>query len=281
MSTEVVEAMPLVTGLIGAGGVLVAASRQRELIRRWMSWAVIAAVVCGATALGAGGLAMLAAAIGVVAALEYARMVGLRDGDRMVLVCAAAVLPVVAWRFPAVEEHRVYLALFVAALIGPVLSGDGREGARRAAYTVFGMVWIAVALTFLVTVTTPLALVIAVALADVGGWCGGRLLGRAGPFARKLSPLSPNKTWGGVVGGAVFAGAVLIALDALGVAGAASLGLWLAVAAGGVFGDLVESMVKREAGVKDAGAWLPGFGGLLDRVDSLLLALLLTGVFVV
>jgi len=54
------------------------------------------------------------------------------------------------------------------------------------------------------------------------------------------------------------------------------LGLVVIVGLGSVWGDLLESAAKREFGVKDAGSWLPGFGGILDRVDSLLLALPLT-----
>jgi len=84
--------------------------------------------------------------------------------------------------------------------------------------------------------------------------------------------LSPNKTLGGLAGAVIGATLILTLL------GQITPGLVIAVGLGGVLGDLLESLVKRTAGVKDAGAWLPGFGGLLDRVDSLLLVLPLAAV---
>ena len=107
----------------------------------------------------------------------------------------------------------------------------------------------------------------AAAATDVAAWCGGKGLRRFRLARHPLSPLSPNKTVGGLIG--AFIGAFIV----LTLLGTISIGLLVAVAFGGVFGDLVESMVKRQAQVKDAGEWLPGFGGLLDRIDSLLLVL--------
>ena len=107
----------------------------------------------------------------------------------------------------------------------------------------------------------------AVAITDVAAWCGGNGLRRFGWARRPLSPLSPNKTIGGLVGAIVGAFLVLTLL------GTVSVGLLVAVGVGSVLGDLLESMLKRQAQIKDAGSWLPGFGGLLDRIDSLLVAL--------
>jgi phosphatidate cytidylyltransferase len=103
-------------------------------------------------------------------------------------------------------------------------------------------------------------------VADVAGYVAGQAL--RGP---RLSPLSPGKTWSGA------AGAVLAGVAALALLGETSWWAALAVMAGAVVGDLLESAVKRECGVKDAAGWLPGFGGLLDRVDSLLVALVVAG----
>ncbi len=111
----------------------------------------------------------------------------------------------------------------------------------------------------------------AVYVGDTFAYYGGRLLGR-----HSLAPgISPAKTWEGALAGLL--GAVVGALaaplwfwQALPVAHAVVLGVVLGVA--GILGDLVESLLKRAATVKDSGGLLPGHGGILDRVDSLLLA---------
>lgn len=107
---------------------------------------------------------------------------------------------------------------------------------------------------------------------DTGGYFAGRRFGGA-----RLAPsISPKKTWAGLYGGVVLAA----------IAGAAwvwtvGLNLWLlalaplfAIAAQG--GDLFESWMKRRAGVKDSGDWLPGHGGLFDRIDGLVVVAVLT-----
>ncbi|MFE9293568.1 phosphatidate cytidylyltransferase [Streptomyces niveus] len=274
------RAVPLVAGALGASGIAVAALPSRlamraELRKRWRTWAIAAPVFLGTLFLGAGGAFALAAALGATAVSEYVRMAGLPRAEYAVLLVAAVVLPALAWLVPAAVDGRavdlrvVALVLLVAALPA-LLAGDDERGFTRCARTVFALLWIPLPLTGLVVLgDTAVAVGLAVALGDVGAWCGGMALGRRGVLARPLSPLSPNKTWAGVLGAA---GATAVALGAV---GAFTPVLWAAVLIGCVLGDLLESMVKREAGVKDAGSWLPGFGGLLDRIDSLLLALLL------
>ncbi|GAA0915585.1 phosphatidate cytidylyltransferase [Nonomuraea longicatena] len=266
----IVEAVPYLAGALGASGLAVWASRRRELVLRWLTWAVAAPVVTLALLAGPYGAALLAAGLGVVCAAEYGRLARLRRPETGVLAVAVAALPLTLafHRGVPVLAEGAALVLLVLVLV-PVVRGDAADGGKRAAYAVFGLLWLA-PLSMLVVLAPPTAFAVclAVALADVSAWCGGKLI--KGPA---LSPLSPAKTWGGVVGGAVGGLAVLGALGALTPATA------LAVAVGAPLGDLLESMFKRGAGVKDAGTWLPGFGGLLDRLDSLLVALAVMAVF--
>ena len=114
-----------------------------------------------------------------------------------------------------------------------------------------------------------LVLVLTVWTLDSGAYVAGKFHGRG----RFMNHISPNKTWSGAIGGTLAAVAVCTVLVwalANNPLGGALLGLLLAVAAQA--GDLVESMLKRAAGVKDSGAIIPGHGGVLDRVDSFLFA---------
>jgi phosphatidate cytidylyltransferase len=125
-------------------------------------------------------------------------------------------------------------------------------------------------------------LVLLIAAADVGAYFGGRRFGR-----HKLAPrVSPGKTWEGLAAGVLAALLVAAAMARLlDLPALPWLAICLVVVLLSVVGDLLESMFKRRAGLKDSSALLPGHGGVLDRIDSLtaagpafLLGLLLLGV---
>jgi phosphatidate cytidylyltransferase len=119
-------------------------------------------------------------------------------------------------------------------------------------------------------------------MGDTGGYFGGRFFGGKLFGGRKLAPtISPKKTWEGAVFGllmSILGGFILNAVyrDIAGVGPIASPGILLVAGLlGGVFeqlGDLLESLFKRFAGVKDSGSIIPGHGGFLDRVDGILFA---------
>ena len=108
-----------------------------------------------------------------------------------------------------------------------------------------------------------------VAAADIGAFFAGRALGR-----RRLAPaVSPGKTWEGVAGGLALASvAGVIGAGFFGYPAVPFVAVCLGMAAISVLGDLSVSMLKRNAGLKDTGTLLPGHGGILDRIDSLLAA---------
>jgi len=117
--------------------------------------------------------------------------------------------------------------------------------------------------------TSLMWLLVIVALTDVGAYYVGRNFGKS-----SFSPTSPNKTLEGVIGGIVVAsiiGGIVIASSSK-IGFFASLLLALLTSVASIFGDLFESYLKREAGVKDSGDLIPGHGGVLDRIDGFLFA---------
>lgn len=146
--------------------------------------------------------------------------------------------------------------------------------------------WLAVMQARVVGINFLLSILVLVWTADIGAYFAGRGLGGKW-FANKLAPsISPGKTWEGVFGGmtAVFAVAAMwiyldgrVAVDSSSVYSRLLAMGWPLLLVGLVFlsamsvvGDLVESLFKRSAGVKDSSNLLPGHGGVLDRVDALL-----------
>lgn len=116
----------------------------------------------------------------------------------------------------------------------------------------------------------PITIVTAIWINDTMAYIVGSLIGKT-----PLSKISPKKTWEGTIGGAILC---IVTLSLI-----AYFSKWMSVkdavvvaalcAVFGTFGDLLESKLKRMAGVKDSGSFMPGHGGFLDRFDSLLLAI--------
>lgn len=252
--------------------------KQTALFKRVRSWAVIAPVFM--IAVFVGGIVGLAI-VGYLAAQalgEYGRLVGLRRSYAW-LLAGSGVLTLALVGYLSRWFLFAPLAFFVLVTLVPIVTQHVEHAHYQVTSSLFGFIYIPFCLSYLVyirTVEVPgvqllLLIGFSVALSDVCAYVVGNIAG--GP---KLAPVvSPNKTWSGAVGnvaGAYLGLAVMwFALPPRwSVTTVIIVPLVLGIAC--LFGDLIESFVKRDFGVKDAGDLLPGFGGLLDRIDSLLIA---------
>ena len=248
---------------------------QSTLFIRWRTWALAAPLFLAAAAWPVACVVFVTA-LAIQGVREFSALVGLRGWSHRLLLVAAATTPLLAvWSFPSWRAMPPLLVL--VATLPPLFAQDCEKGATRLAFTGLGFAYIPWLLTYVWLLREHafggpgvlLALGVAVAASDVGAFVVGNAVRSA-----KLAPrLSPNKTVAGVAGN--LAGAVGgLALMHFARPAAMPMGLYyglaLVVVAGCVWGDLLESLLKRQFGAKDAGTWLPGFGGLLDRIDSLL-----------
>ncbi len=197
--------------------------------------------------------------------------------------------PLVGWHLAGPCSMATVLALAAAvavAFLAEMLRYQRPGGVTvNVAATVFAMTYLGFLSSFMVQLRVAwgigalASLLIVVKLADVGAYTVGRLVGR-----HKMAPeLSPRKTIEGALGGLVFGtlGAWITfcwLVPALGSGPFAHspwwgwLGFGVVVASVGMFGDLAESLIKRDFQRKDSSQWLPGFGGVLDILDSPLMA---------
>lgn len=245
---------------------------------RAASAAILATVAVGAVIAGNQFLLVLLAVGAALLSIEWAVMSAPKTPIRMATAMTIAIL---AALFIGYTNHY-RIAWIVGAIAAALVALIARGFAERPADAAFGVAYIGIPCLALMWLrarepsfppTWTLLLFAVTWFADSAAFLVGSVL--KGP---KLWPrVSPNKTWSGFLGGLAGATAAAMALNyvlptGLSPAGAAVVGLVGGVATMG--GDLLESMLKRRFGVKDSGDLIPGHGGLLDRVDGLMFAVL-------
>lgn len=262
----------VLTALVLAGGLLAAMFLLPPL-----GWLMFAALICGGAAWEWGGLAKFSVgqrAVFAVLMTAACVLVGAMAG----LASKLTVSPAGLW--PLYATSAVFW-LVVAPLW---LARKWRVSSAAAAVVVGLVVLLPPALALahlrLIDPWVLLAAMCAIFVSDIAAYFTGRAFGR-----RKLAPgISPGKTWegaGGAVVGVVIFGLVVIIASTPSARAAGPIALLVPLLAGytavGIFGDLFESLLKRQAGLKDSGTILPGHGGILDRIDSLTSTLPLVG----
>lgn len=261
--------------------------RQGEGVATNLTQRVAVGAVFGPLVLGVfwvGGLALLIVLCVLVGggAWEFYRMQQKKGLQPWVIPgVAASLFWCIAVYLYGVGALVVPLTILLALII---VTGSGYGGRlfSDAESTLMGILYVGVLASFAYQVRSAsfdgvttketavfgILILAAIWISDIAGYFSGRAFGRRHPFP----DISPGKTVAGYVGGILGSvGLILFASTQLGFLSMWNgVGLGLVVGIGAPIGDLVESMIKRDAGVKDASAVIPGHGGILDRFDSFL-----------
>jgi phosphatidate cytidylyltransferase len=249
--------------------------RSGDLRTRFLSALVLGPLVLLAVYFGGWIFQLLMLSFALLAAAEWVRLV---EPNRSLLIASLAIAAVgavlVADFAAGVELSLILATVLTVALFATATVGHAKH-CRLLAFGIPYVVFGSIALLWVRGVDEDglgllIYLLFAVWATDIGAYAAGRTIG--GP---KLAPrISPKKTWAGLIGGmisaALFGAGVAFAFGAERPGFAALLAAVLAVISQA--GDLFESGIKRHFDVKDSGRLIPGHGGLLDRVDGLIVA---------
>ncbi len=257
-------------------------SLHDELVKRVVSWAIMAPLLLLPVLLGTACTILGVAVLSVLCYREFARATGFfRQRSLSIIV----VLGIIATTFASADHWYGFfvaippLTIVLLAMVA-ILRDEPRGYTQRVALGILSFLLFGHCLGYLGYMANDpeyraiiMLIILAVELNDVFAYISGKLIGR-----RKIAPhTSPNKTLGGALGAMTLTTTLVMWLGQIVFTGSAidmpvrlfALGVIVSVA--GQFGDLMVSSIKRDIGIKDMSAAIPGHGGLLDRFDSLLL----------
>jgi phosphatidate cytidylyltransferase len=258
------------------------------LKQRLMTAAVlIPLVVLGILKLETHNLQWFVSIVALLAAWEWLSIIGIHDvAKRLKSLFGLVIALVISVYIPMTLMMLIALVLWL--VVTKIILQYGHKGLPNHLVTLFRKTRFGIACTVVLLTLfwlsvmtlhqTPkgpeqlLYVLISVWLADTGGYFAGKKWGKT-PLAKAVSP---NKTWQGVWGALALTSLWAIIAFSLGIAGNLSLFTWLLLTLFtvmlSIIGDLFESLFKRSYNVKDSGNLLPGHGGVLDRIDSLIAA---------
>ena len=246
---------------------------------RYRSWLIIAPLFMVAIFLGRYSLVVLVTLLAFLALSEFSRMAALRERYRVMLL-GLAVFTMGVTLLLRKYFLMLPLAYFLVTTVVAILENNPKKAFSSAAQSLFAAVWINFSLAHvLLLAALPqgeavlLALALSIGLSDVGAYCVGRALAALHFDKPKIADkISPNKTYLGISGHVLGAWVGLLvmwfALPWLSLKMLLLFGAVIGVSDS--IGGFTLSMIKRSFGVKDAGSLIPGHGGILDRIDSLL-----------
>lgn len=255
---------------------------MRTLIIRTISGVILVAIVVAMILLGSIPALLMLMMVFTVSFIEFKRMFQVRDNflTALLIVLGLSLLGlsnfILDQTIDAVWITGYGLISLTLVMLFSLVSR--KSTFRDISLMTLGMLWISGSSVFVLAsgwkfqtgqydATLPLILLALIWINDAGAYLAGSLYGK-----RQLSPvISPGKTWEGFISGVIFTGiagwAVHLITDSY------SILFWVLsaviISLASVAGDLFESKLKREAGVKDSGNVIPGHGGMLDRFDSL------------
>jgi phosphatidate cytidylyltransferase len=273
--------VPIMIGALSRSG-RVSSDHRRELLTRYYSWLVIVPVLLAPILLGAFWTILGVCLLSILCFREFARVTGL---SREKAICFVVVAGIVLLTLTTLDNwYGLFVALtpqvIVALAVVAIIRDEPKGYVQRLALGVLGFVLFGTCLGHLGYLANDtnyrqyiILILLCVELNDVFAYVAGKTWGR-----HKLAPhTSPNKTVAGALGAIVMTTLLVVCLGYFVFRGTVlaswphliAMGILISVA--GQFGDLMMSSIKRDVGIKDMGATIPGHGGLLDRFDSLIL----------